>query len=208
MNTRLLSKTVGISYIIIFFAAIFANFFALESLINAPLETLQSSPMMVRLGIMAFLVTVIFDVIVAWALKLLNPHNTLNELSTYFRLIHAVIMGVAVFALVGVFNQTTSAGILELTTTFNTIWLIGLFFFGAHLLLLPHIFPIPRIIAFFLRLAGVMYMVDTSAHFLLENYAEYQSLFLTLVAIPSICGEMAFAMWLLVKGIRDETVLR
>ena len=45
-----------------------------------------------------------------------------------------------------------------------------------------------------------MYMVDTVAHFSLSSYAEYSDVFLALVAIPSILGEMAFAIWLLLKG--------
>jgi hypothetical protein len=45
-----------------------------------------------------------------------------------------------------------------------------------------------------------MYMVDTVAHFLLQNYKEYSSIFLALVAIPSIIGEMSLAIWLLVRG--------
>lgn len=198
MKPTALLKIAGISYIIIFFSAIFANFFALESLLKSPLETIQTTPMIVRAGIMAFLITVIFDVVVAWALKMVKPGDQLNELSTYFRLIHAVIMGVAVFALVGVFNETTASGILELVSTFNTIWLIGLFFFGIHLILLTRIFDIPKGISFFLILAGMMYMVDTSAHFLLKDYEQYKDICLVLVAIPSICGEMAFAIWLLV----------
>lgn len=42
-----------------------------------------------------------------------------------------------------------------------------------------------------------MYMVDTGAHFVLENYQSYADIFLALVAIPSILGEMAFSIWLL-----------
>jgi len=38
----------------------------------------------------------------------------------------------------------------------------------------------------------------------MENYDAYADLFLTLVAIPSIFGEMAFAIWLLVKGGKNS----
>ena len=69
MNNRTLSKIAGISYLIIFFAAIFANFFALESIIQAPIETIENNNLIVRLGIVAFLITVIFDVVVAWDAK-------------------------------------------------------------------------------------------------------------------------------------------
>ena len=82
--------------------------------------------------------------------------------------------------------------------------LIGLFFFGIHLILLGRIIGKPKIIGIFLVLAGAMYMLDTAAHFVLPDYEAYASIFLALVAIPSIVGEMAFAIWLLIKGGRDS----
>ncbi|MEE4117226.1 MAG: DUF4386 domain-containing protein [Marinilabiliaceae bacterium] len=203
MNKRRLSLIAGISYLIIFFAAIFANFFVIESLVNDPVLTIRENHMMVRFGILAFLITVIFDVIVAWALLLLYKDHILSVLSTLFRMMHAAIMGVAVFALVLALSLTGSQEILNQTDIFNIIWLIGLFFFGIHLILLGRIIGRPRIIGIFLVFAGAMYMVDTAAHFVLPNYDDYATIFLALVAIPSIVGEMAFSIWLLVKGGKE-----
>ena len=200
MTPRKLSIITGISYLIIFFAAIFANFFVLEAMLAKPLETLQQHPTMVRSGILAFLITAVFDVVVAWSLYMLYRQHILSILSTYFRLIHATIMGVAIFALVISLEAQTNETVLEQIAVFNTIWLIGLFFFGIHLILLGNIIRTPKIIAVFLAVAGAMYMLDTAAHFLLVNYDDYASIFLMLVAIPSIIGEMAFAIWLLIKG--------
>ena len=189
---------------IIFFAAIFANFFALESIIQAPLETAENNDLIVRIGIIAFLITVVFDVVVAWALKELYRSHPLTVLSTYFRMMHAAIMGVAIFALPLALKETTQDDILLQVDTFNYIWLIGLFFFGIHLTLLSTIAIVPKLIKVFLAIAGVMYVVDTVAHFLLSNYSDYASIFLLLVAIPSILGEMSFALWLLIKGGRTS----
>ena len=165
MTPRTLAKIAGGGYLIIFFAAIFANFMALEALTEKPLETIQQQAFLVRLGIMAFLLTVVFDVVVAWALKLLYKTHMLTDLSTYFRLMHAAIMGVAVFALPATLTLENEASILDQINNFNTIWLIGLFFFGIHLLLLARIIGKPRLIVLFLVLAGIMYMVDTIDHF-------------------------------------------
>lgn len=200
MKPRTLAVTAGVSYLIIFFAAIFANFLVLESILKDPLQTIQQDHMLVRFGILAFLLTAVFDVVVAWALYELFKKHPLSGLSTYFRMMHAVIMGVAVFALPVALGSTTGEEILQQVDIFNFIWLIGLFFFGIHLILLARIVGKPRLITLFLLIAGVMYMVDTGAHFLLPNYEAYASTFLLLVAVPSIFGEMAFAIWLLVKG--------
>ena len=60
------------------------------------------------------------------------------------------------------------------------------------------------IIGVFLVIAGAMYMVDTGAHFLLPDYENYAPVFLALVAIPSILGEMAFSIWLLIRGGKEK----
>lgn len=202
LPARQLAIIAGISYWIIFFAAIFANFFALEALQADPLRAIQGQGLLIRLGIMAFLVTVVFDVVVAWALLGLYNDHALTRLSIYFRLMHAVIMGIAVFSLPPVLKLQSADLILMQVERFNTIWLIGLFFFGIHLLLLAPILRRPRFIAVFLALAGFMYIADTTAHFILPNYEEHAELFLTLVAVPSIVGEMSFAVYLLLKGGR------
>lgn len=203
MKPRTLSIIAGISYLIIFFAAIFANFFVLESIFEDPLNAVQQNHLSVRFGILAFLITVVFDVVIAWALYELYKKHPLSNLSTYFRMMHAAIMGVAIFALVVVLDLRSSEEILKQAEIFNIIWLIGLFFFGIHLVLLGYIIGRPKMIALFLVIAGVMYMVDTAAHVMLQNYESYSSIFLALVAVPSIVGEMSFAIWLLVKGGKE-----
>ncbi|HNS13406.1 MAG TPA: DUF4386 domain-containing protein [Bacteroidia bacterium] len=204
MTPRKLSVITGLSYLIIFFAAIFANFFMLESILKDPMVAIREEQMMIRLGIMAFMITVVFDVVVAWSLNELYKSHPLTTLSTLFRMMHAAIMGVAIFALPKALVLTDTGEILNQVDTFNTIWLIGLFFFGVHLILLGRIIARPKLIAVFLVIAGLMYMIDTSAHFVMENYNEYSNLFLTLVAVPSIVGEMAFAIWLLLKGGKEN----
>ena len=203
MKPRKLAITAGASYLVIFFAAIFANFLVLQSIFTEPLATIQVNHMMVRFGIMAFMITVVFDVVVAWALFELFRTHHLSGLSTLFRMMHAAIMGVAVFALVVALKETTSEAIIRQADIFNIIWLIGLFFFGIHLILLGKILGRPKLIAIFLVIAGIMYMVDTTAHFVLPDYDSYASIFLAMVAIPSILGEMALAVWLLVKGGKE-----
>ena len=200
MNSRKLSIIAGVSYLIIFFSAIYANFFVLDAILQDPLGTIQNNSIHIRFGALAFLVAAVFDVVVAWALYELYKENFLSRISTYFRLIHAVIMGVAVFALPLTLAMNTSEAILNQVDIFNTIWLIGLLFFGVHLLFLGRIVKNIKIIPLVLMTAGVMYIVDTSAHFLLPNYDVYAGIFLALVAIPSILGEMTFSIWLLFKG--------
>ena len=205
MKNRTLAITAGISYLVIFFAAIFANFFVLETILNDPLQAVQQDHMLVRYGIFAFMLTVVFDVVVAWALYELYKTHKLSSLSTLFRMMHAAIMGIAIFALPVALTLTKSEEILRQVHLFNTIWLIGLFFFGIHLILLGNIIGRPKIISLFLVIAGFMYMLDTCAHFMMPDYELYATIFLSLVAIPSIIGEMSFTIWLLIRGGREIT---
>lgn len=204
ITRRQLALIAGGSYLVIFFSAIFANFFVLELLRQTPLTAVADHSLLVRFGIMAFLATAVFDVIVAWALYELYKFHPFSLPSTYFRITHAIIMAIAVFALLNVFTVGSKEAILGQVAIFNNIWLIGLFFFGVHLLFLGRIVKKIKFIPYLICVAGVMYMIDTSAHFLLENYDVYASIFLAMVAIPSIFGEMAFAVWLLLKGGKDN----
>ncbi|MDX1283932.1 MAG: DUF4386 family protein, partial [Draconibacterium sp.] len=113
MKPRTLSIIAGLSYLVIFFAAIFANFFVLESILKDPLVTIQENHLIVRAGIIAFIITVVFDVVVAWALYELYKENILSGLSTLFRMMHAAIMGVAVFALPVALTLSTAPEILR-----------------------------------------------------------------------------------------------
>ncbi len=203
IKPRKLSIIAGLSYLIIFFSAIFANFFVIENIHENALSFVENHSLLVRLGILAFLATVIFDVVVAWALQELYNTNTLSLLSTLFRLSHAILMGVAIFKLTEILDFTSSEDILNNVKAFNSIWLIGLLFFGVHLILLGNIVNAPKFFRLFLTVAGLFYMVDSTAFFLLANYEDYASILLALVATTSIIGEMSFTIWLLAKGGKE-----
>lgn len=204
MKPRTQSLIAGISYLGIFFLAIYANFFVLDALLNDPLGTVTNSQQHVRFGAMAFLFAAVLDVVVAWVLFELYKKNPLSTLSTYFRVIHAGLMGAAVFALIPILGMTDADKILTQVDTFNNLWLIGLFFFGFHLILLTKILKKIKILPYLLAWAGVMYILDTTAHFTFANYDAYADIFLMMVAIPSILGEMSFTLWLLFKGGKDK----
>jgi hypothetical protein len=202
MNNKKLYKIAGVSYIGIFFTAIFANFYVLDGVKEDPVGMVSNNITLISLGAMAFLFAAILDVLVAWVFNDLFKKHQLTTPSTYFRLIHAVIMGIAVYALVLTRGLTDADSILNQVEIFETIWLIGLFFFGVHLMMLSRILNkiAPKWITIALFVAGLMYMIDTTAHFVMSNYDSYADTFLTLVAIPSILGEMALSVWLLLKS--------
>jgi hypothetical protein len=62
----------------------------------------------------------------------------------------------------------------------------------------------PRIPGILLAVAGVAYVFDTLANVLVSNYADYEMVFLLIVALPSIVGELAFTVWLLARAGRSR----
>lgn len=206
MKDKQLYKIAGMSYLGIFFLAIFANFFVLESIKNNPLDMVMNSAPLVGIGALAFMAAAVLDIVVAWVLKDLFKKHALTTVSTYLRLTHAVIMGLAVYALVLARGLNDADAIQTQISIFDTMWLIGLFFFGVHLILLSNILKnvIPKWMGVALLMAGVMYMVDTTAQFTLSNYDSHADTFLVLVMVPSILGEMAFSVWLLIKSGKSK----
>lgn len=202
MKEKQLYRIAGLSYVGIFFLAIFANFFVLDSLKNDPLSVSGS---LVGFAAMAFLAAAVLDAVVAWVLKDLFKKHCLTTISTYLRLAHAVIMATAVYSLVMIRDMNDAGDIQNQIAIFDNIWLIGLFFFGAHLILLSNILKkvVPKWMSIALFIAGVMYMLDTTAQFTFNNYDSYADTFLMMVAIPSILGEMAFSVWLLLKSRKN-----
>lgn len=206
MTVRQLSLIAGVSYLVIFFSAIYANFFVLEALLNDPMGTVANNALHVRFGVMAFLIAAVFDVLVAWALYEMYKGHIFASASTFFRVMHAAIMGIALFAILDTLPLTSEEAILAKVTAFNNMWLIGLFFFGVHLIFLGRIVKRIKFIPWLLMLAGAMYMIDTASHFTFENYDQYADTFLMMVAIPAILGEMSFSIWLLWKGGKEVEV--
>lgn len=229
MNSlRKISRIAGIGYLIIFITGIFANFFVLEGLIDyqnagETFNNISAKESLFRVGILSFIIMVVFDVILAWALYvLLIPVNkSLSLLTAWLRLVNAAIFGIAVFNLFTVLNLISGVEFLTVFETdhlaaqvmlsldaFSKTWLLGLVFFGVHLFFLGYLIfksaYIPRLIGILLFIAGIGYLVDSFANFLMPNYSDYASIFLVVVVVPGVIGELSLTFWLLIKGVKDQ----
>lgn len=230
MNSLLkTARLAGIGYIIIFIAGIFANFLVLENIFiaddaNATISNIKENELLFKIGILSFIIMVIADLIVAWALYLLfKPVNkNVSLLAAWFRLVNVTIFGVALFNLFSVLHIINGATYFSTIDTnlidaqvmlyfeaFNNSWLLGLIFFGFHLFVLAYLIIksnyMPKVIGFILYLAAFGYLIDSFAHFLLPNYADYQDIFMLIVVIPGVIGELSLALWLLIKGINQAS---
>lgn len=223
----------GLGLLIMAIVAFFANFFVLEGLIvpddaAKTVNNIMTNEMLFRLGIAGFIVVLLCDVLVAWALYVfLKPVNqSLSVLAAIFRLVYTAIFAVALLNLSNALQLLNGAAYLNPFTTeqlqaqvmmslesFQYGWQIGLVFFGFHLLVLGYVVMkssyVPKVLGVLLLVAGFAYSLDGFAHFLLSNYANYKNLFLLLVAPSAILGELSLCFWLLFRGgkVRQARVL-
>lgn len=217
-------RVAGFGLVLMAVIAIFANFFVLESLVipgdaAATVNNIAANDLLFRFGIAGFAVVLVLDVIVAWALYILfrQVNKGLALLAACFRLVYTAIFAAALFNFLSVLQlvgkeiyvavletSLLQAEVMLLIDAFRNGWLIGLVFFGFHLLLIGYLVYkskfMPKIIGILVMLAGLGYLIDNFAKVMLSNYTEYEILFLLIVAVPGTVGELALAIWLLVKG--------
>lgn len=223
------SRVAGVGLLLMAILAMFSNFSVLEGLIvfddpAATATNIMTNEMLFRTGFISFVIVLILDVLLAWALYvLLKPVNkNLAMLAAWFRLVYTAIFGVALHNFLGVLQllsgteylaaftpEQIHAQVLSLIDAFNNGWLIGLVFFGFHLFVVGYLIIrsggyMPRLIGILLVIASAGYVIDSFAHFLLTNYSDYKTIFLLIVAIPGVIGELSLAFWLLVKGVKVQ----
>ena len=219
--------TAGIGYLLLFVFAVFGNFMVIESLVvsgdaAATVANITESETTFRFGIVAFLVIFVVDVVVAWALYVLfAPYaRRLSLLMAWFRLVYTVMLGVALVFLMGAIGLVGNDGAAQAFTTgqidvqvallldgFDHAWMIGLAAFGLHLIALGYLIVAtqlaPRVLGWFVGIAGLAYIVDTMALILLANYESYADGFLLMVAVPAVIAELGLTVWLLAKAGKD-----
>ena len=66
----------------------------------------------------------------------------------------------------------------------------------------------PKVLGVSLAVAGAAYVFDTAANGLVFSYADYETVFLLIVAVPSVVAELVFAVWLLARGGVQQEVLQ
>ncbi len=223
-NPRTAARIAGVAYVILFALGVFANFFVREGLIvsddaQATAANIAESEGLFRLGMVAFLIIFLLDVVVAWALYIVfrNADRDLSLLTAWFRLVYTVFLGAALIYFFQALQLLNGTGVLSAIETrqrdaqallaletFNSTWLIGLAAFGLHLSLLGGLVLrsryAPKALAYVLVAAGAAYMLDTIAHTLLANYTDYEALFITVVSVPAVIAEGWFGLWLLLRA--------
>lgn len=216
-SLRRASIIAGAGILIMAILAPLANFYILPTLIipgdiTTTVNNIIASEWLFRIGICCFLIVIILDVIVAWALYvLLAPASkSISMLAAWFRIIYAAILAIALSNLFGALQLlmagdyskvlTTNqlhAQVMLLLNSFNYTWDIGLALFGLHLAMIGYLSVksgyVPRIIGFLVMVAGLGYLTDGLGRVLLPHYG-------LVIAMFTFVGEVLFMLWLLFWG--------
>lgn len=221
ISVRKAALVAGFGLLIMTIFAVFADLFVFQKLIvlgnaTTTANNIKANEMLFRTGICSFLIVIICDVAVAWALYVfLKPVNkSLSLLAAWFRLVYATIFGIALVNYLNVLQLLSGADYLKVfgidqlhakvmlsLNAFNDGWAIGFVFFGFHLALLGYLVfksgYIPRILGVLLIIAGLGYLIDNFGKFLFPNFN-------ATISLITGWGELIFMFWLLFKGIKVQ----
>lgn len=180
--------------------------------IEQTVQNISTHPRFFALAILCYLVTLMFDVVIAWALYvLLAPVNRpVSLLTAWFRLVYVAIFSVGVLSLFTVFRLLTTPdylaafGSAQLNTqvrlllgSFRSDWAVSLIVFGVHLILLGCLICnaryIPKILGVLLVIDGLGWIINGLQPYFYPN-AHLGFLFITYF------GELIFMLWLLIRG--------
>jgi hypothetical protein len=229
LSQRQVARVAGILYLIIIIAGIWAFFFVRSNLIvpgdaMATANKVLASEGLFRASIAADLVMIMSDVALAVAFYvLLKPvSRSLSLLAAFFRLAQAANLGINALNLFFGLQLLHGAGDVAAFSVdqlhdlalffFNAHgvgYTISLVFFGFSILILGYLIfksgYLPRILGILLIIASLGYLLDGFANVLLINYADYADILGAVVFGPALIAELTVALWLLIKGVKDES---
>lgn len=224
ISPRKAAIIVGVTMIMIVLCAGFGYGFVHSSLVitgdaAATVSQLDQNMPLFRAEIFSWFLILVFDIIIAWALTIFMQQidHHLALLSGWFRLIYAVILGIAISNLVMVSLLLSSnnysaflpadqlnAQVMLYLSAFNSIWSLGLIVFGLHLLIIAYLILkadfIPKLLGILLLIAALSYVLIHSMHLFLPQYETTTMLIETVLSLPMTVGELGFGIWLLLKG--------
>jgi hypothetical protein len=223
-----IARIAGVLYLIIIAAGMFGGLVRSSLLVPADAAAtaanILASEGLFRASIIADLAMILADVGIAIAFfYLLKPVNQgLSLLSAAFRMAQAATLGLNLLMLFFVLQLLTGGvyltalgteGVQAQAYLFLTAHGIGynlaLMFFAFSIIIQGYLLYVsgyfPKFLGVLMFVAAAAYLINNLASFILPNYADYAATFemIVMIALPV---ELIMALWLLVKGIRNNAV--
>ncbi len=220
MSLRKVARIAGLGYLGVFIFATYAGIVSFGPGDSATTDSNKlANEVLFRSGIASWLIVLVADVVVAWALYiLLKPVNkSLSLLAAWFRLMYTAIFAIALLNVLIALQLSKGADYLRVfepgqlqgqMVLFLGAYLDGILisfvFFGFHIFFLGYLIfkssYIPRILGLLLIVAFIGYQINSFANILLPNLPDSVSILL----VPAIIAELALTLWLVIRGGKIE----
>ena len=198
ISKRKAARVAGSGLLTMFFLGPLAILFILSNLIVpgdtvTTINNIKANELLFGIGIAIYLIILILDMVVALAFYIvLKPGNkNLSLLMAVSRLIYAAIVVISLLALVLLFVDAYSYGLL-----------IAYIFFIFHLLVLGFLVfksgYIPRSLGVLLIIASFCYLILNYGEFLLPR--ELYDILFMIAMLPATFAEISLGLWLLLKA--------
>ena len=207
VSFRHAARWAGLSLLLMAVLAGFAYGYVLQGLSPAEIPANQG---LFRLGLLAWLLIFGLDVLVSWALYefFRDTHPAFARLTAWLRLLYTALLGAAITHLAAVLPALAAgldtAYLSALIGAFEQGWGLGLIVFGLHLLGLSWLsfrrVAVPNWLGWLLLIAGLGYPLVHLGKLLLPAYGAEVAMVENILALPMAAGELALAIWLLVRG--------
>jgi len=203
----------GFGLLIMALTVPFAEFYIFPKLITDDIvnttNNIINNRMLFTTSIFLHFITLIADIIVAWALYIfLKPVNKeFSLLTAWFRLIYTAVYLVALVNLIKILSLIGSSNLTNGNQQFENVnfyidsfrleWSFGLIIFAIYLIFLGYLVIrssyVPKVIGVLILIAGLGYLTHTLGAFIIPTI-NLDFLFFTFF------GELIFMIWLLTKG--------
>lgn len=218
-SPRFYAKTAGWLYLVIIVCGVFGEAFVRGSLIDrgdasATVAHILAAEGLFRIGFMADVMMLLSDVAIAILFYvLLRPvSKTLSLMAAAFRLAQASVLGLNLlhyYAALLLLQHGVGLEPVQLNTLVQ--WLLdvhshgydlGLLFFALSSAILGYLVVksvyFPNLVGYGLIAAAVVYLLGSLTRFLFPGYFDS----IQLLYLVPLVAELAFALWLVVKGVR------
>lgn len=212
MKKNNLALITGISLLLMTVVAGYAFGFALNEFytqdnLNILKDNILNNIDLYNNMIFSIILILILDLIVSITIYFYfkNTNKIISLSSGLLRIIYTLIFGYATYFLVENLNSDLLTNEIAKSNfeSFNSIWFFGLVIFGLHIVLMGMLMKmessIPKLLSYLAILAGLSYVI-VHILLLLSPDSDFVSILQMILGAPMALGEIAFAIWLVIKG--------
>lgn len=224
LSTKTLARTTGFFYLLIITGGLLSGMFVRGTLIDPinadiTLNNIMQNEFLFRLGFFGDLIMVLSDVIVSvlFYFLLVNVHKGIAIIATVFRLLQSTVLGAnlinlfkPILMIQGADKMSTeqlaelSIDVMTQMQVFEYGYLISGVFFAINCLLMGILLyksvDFPRVIGVMIFVAGIGYLFNCVASFLIPSLIEISAMVMLFTAV---IAELSFCAYLLIVGVRN-----